>query len=148
MNAAKTGKKIMKQLGHAKHQLRQIRRQVGGMGKTAVAGVTGAALAIGSAGRTVKDGAAALKKKALGKKKKSVEVIEVKKTTVIALLVALAAVAGVLGALYFYVLRREKELDEYEQLLFSEDFNDDLLEEDYEDEDEPAPAPAKGKAKA
>ncbi len=49
------------------------------------------------------------------------------------------AVAGVLGALYFYVLRREKELDEYEQLLFSEDFNDDVLDP----VDEPAQEDAK-----
>ncbi|MDL2219378.1 phosphatase [Ruminococcaceae bacterium OttesenSCG-928-O06] len=51
-----------------------------------------------------------------------------RKSTVVALFVALAAVAGVLGALYVYILRRERELDEYEQLLFSEDFNDDLLD--------------------
>lgn len=62
--------------------------------------------------------------------KKSKEGIYMKKSTFVALLVALAAVAGVLGALYFYVLRREKELDEYEQLLFSEDFNDELPEEE------------------
>ncbi|NLW78069.1 MAG: phosphatase [Ruminococcaceae bacterium] len=63
-----------------------------------------------------------------------------KKSTVVALLVALAAVAGILAALYFYVLRRERELDEYEQLLFSEDFDDDLMDDDLEAPAEPTDA--------
>ena len=61
-----------------------------------------------------------------------------KKSTFVAILIALAAVAGILGALYVYVLRREKELDEYEQLLFSEDFTGDAIsEEDVFSSEEP-----------
>lgn len=124
------GKKWTKNLNLAKKNLRGLRKKVGGAGKGVVAGITGAALLLGNIGSSVKDRAASIRDAALhNNKKKSREVIEVKKSTVIALLVALAAVAGVLGALYFYVLRREKELDEYEQLLFSEDFNDDLLDD-------------------
>ncbi len=65
-------------------------------------------------------------------KKDEQEGVKMKKSTLIAIFVALAAVAGVLGALYVYVLRREKELDEYEQLLFSEEFNDDFVDEPLE----------------
>lgn len=43
----------------------------------------------------------------------------------------LSAVAGALAAGYCYLLKREKELDEYEQMLFSED---------YEEDDDAAPA--------
>lgn len=51
------------------------------------------------------------------------DVIVMKKSTFAAILVFFAAVAGVLAAVYFYLRRRESELDEYEQLLFSEDFS-------------------------
>ena len=47
-----------------------------------------------------------------------------KKSTLVALLVFLSAIAGALAAAYFYLARREKELDEYEQMLFSEDYAD------------------------
>ena len=57
-----------------------------------------------------------LKKK--GTKKKGE--FTMKKSTVVALLVFLSAVAGALAAGYCYLLKREKELDEYEQMLFSE----------------------------
>ena len=127
---------VTKQIGTAKRQLRAVRNRASGMGKTIVAGVTGAALVLGNLGKSIREGASGLKDQAFHNKKKSGEVIEMKKSTVIALLVALAAVAGVLGALYFYVLRREKELDEYEQLLFSEDFNDDLLDAEPDEEPE------------
>ena len=39
--------------------------------------------------------------------------------------------AGALAAVALYLNRREKELDEYERLLFSDDYEDD----DYDDED-------------
>ena len=42
-----------------------------------------------------------------------------KKSCLIAVIATLAAVAGALGAVY--LPRREKELDEYERLLFGED---------------------------
>ena len=51
------------------------------------------------------------------------DVIVMKKSTCAAILVFFAAVAGALAAVYFYLRRRESELDEYEQLLFSEDFS-------------------------
>ena len=51
------------------------------------------------------------------------DVIVMKKSTFAAILVFFAAVAGALAAVYFYLRRRESELDEYEQLLFSEDFS-------------------------
>ena len=54
-----------------------------------------------------------------------------KKSTLVALLVFLSAVAGALAAGYCYLLKREKELDEYEQMLFSEY---------YEEDDDAAPA--------
>ncbi len=44
-----------------------------------------------------------------------------KKSYLIAVIAALAAVAGALTAVAIYLHRREKELDEYEQLLFGED---------------------------
>ena len=51
------------------------------------------------------------------------DVIVMKKSTFVAILVFFAAIAGALAAVYFYLRRRESELDEYEQLLFSEDFS-------------------------
>ena len=44
-----------------------------------------------------------------------------KKSCLIAVITALAAVAGALAAVAIYLRRREKELDEYERLLFGED---------------------------
>ena len=54
-----------------------------------------------------------------------------KNSTFAAILMFLAAAVGGLVAAALYLRRREKELDEYEQLLFSEDFKD----EDEYDED-------------
>ena len=56
-----------------------------------------------------------------------------KKITRRSFLAAMAAVsaAGVLTAAALYLYHREKELDEYERLLFSDDYEDD----DYDDED-------------
>ena len=44
-----------------------------------------------------------------------------KKSCLIAVITVLAAVAGALAAVAVYLHRREKELDEYERLLFGED---------------------------
>ena len=44
-----------------------------------------------------------------------------KKSCLIAVVAVLAAVTGALGAVAIYLRRREKELDEYERLLFGED---------------------------
>ena len=44
-----------------------------------------------------------------------------KKSCLIAVVATLAAVAGALAAVAVYLRRREKELDEYERLLFGED---------------------------
>lgn len=50
--------------------------------------------------------------------------VTMKKSALVAVIAALAAVAGALAAVAVYLHRREKELDEYEKLLFSEDFGD------------------------
>ena len=44
-----------------------------------------------------------------------------KKSCLVAVIAVLAAVAGALAAVALYLNRREKELDEYERLLFCED---------------------------
>ena len=44
-----------------------------------------------------------------------------KKSCLVAVITVLAAVAGALAAVAVYPHRREKELDEYERLLFCED---------------------------
>lgn len=62
------------------------------------------------------------------------DVITMKKTTFAAILVLFAALAGALAAAYFYLRRREAELDEYEQLLFSEDFSHEEADESAEPE--------------
>lgn len=55
-----------------------------------------------------------------------------KRSTFAGILVFLAAAVGALTAAWLYIRRREKELDEYEQLLFSEDFDefDDEADDD------------------
>lgn len=55
-----------------------------------------------------------------------------KKTTFGAVLAFLFAAAGALTAAAIYLYRREKELDEYERLLFSDGYEDE--DEEYEDE--------------
>jgi len=62
-----------------------------------------------------------------------------KKSCLIAVIATLAAVAGALAAVAVYLRRREKELDEYERLLFGEDTAAPAEAED-EAEDEAAPA--------
>ena len=61
-----------------------------------------------------------------------------KKSTFGAALAFLAAVAGVLTAVALYLYRREEELDEYEKLLFSDEYDDDDDMEPMEDDEEPA----------
>lgn len=68
-----------------------------------------------------------------------------KKTTFGAILAFLACAVGALTAAALYLRRREKELDEYEELLFGDDFNDEVPE--YEDE-EPAEEEAAEEAPA
>ncbi|MGN0975841.1 MAG: phosphatase [Gemmiger sp.] len=48
-----------------------------------------------------------------------------KKSTFGAALAFLAAATGALTAAAIYLYRREKELDEYEQLLFSDEYDED-----------------------
>lgn len=72
-------------------------------------------------------------KKRLMRKKESAQ--PMKKSCLIAVIAALAAVAGALAAVAVYLRRREKELDEYERLLFGED---EAVPASSEDEEEPA----------
>ncbi len=53
-----------------------------------------------------------------------------RKSAFVAVVAALAAAIGALVAIAVYLHRREKELDEYEHLLFSEDFNEDASSDD------------------
>ncbi len=69
------------------------------------------------------------------------DVITMKKSTFAAILVFLSAAVGALVAAYMYIQRREKELDEYEQLLFSEEFNQTVPSAE-EEESHEVPAPA------
>ena len=61
-----------------------------------------------------------------------------KKSCLVAVITVLAAVAGALAAVAVYLHRREKELDEYERLLFGEDTAAPVEEEPAEAEDEAA----------
>ena len=67
-----------------------------------------------------------------------------KKSTFGAVLAFMFAAAGALTAAALYLYHREKELDEYERLLFSDDMDDmedeDTIYEHIEDDDAPAPA--------
>lgn len=56
-----------------------------------------------------------------------------KKSTFGAVLAFLFVAAGALTAAALYLYRREKELDEYERLLFSDDYADDAEDEDEDD---------------
>lgn len=67
-------------------------------------------------------------------KEKENEII-MKKSTFGAMVVGLAAATGALAAGAIYLYRREKELDEYEKLLFSDEFNDSVPEEKPEGEE-------------
>ena len=59
-----------------------------------------------------------------------------KKSCLIAVIATLAAVAGALAAVALYLNRREKELDEYERLLFGEDDAETVEPEEAAAEDE------------
>lgn len=83
-----------------------------------------------------------LKKRAYKRLHPNKEEIVMKKSTFAAILAFIAAATGALVAAALYIRRREKELDEYEQLLFSEDFNDSIEEEDEEDGADGPAAPA------
>lgn len=96
-------------------------RNLRGVGHAAVAGAAGVGLMAGNLMKSAKNRADDWKPA-----KANNGEVTMKKSTLVALLLAIGVVVGVLAALYFYVLRRERELDEYEQLLFSEDFSDDL----------------------
>ncbi len=52
-----------------------------------------------------------------------------KKSTYITIIAVLSAIAGALVAVAIYLNRREKDLEEYEQMLFGEEFNDEFSEE-------------------
>lgn len=70
------------------------------------------------------------------------EEITVKKSTLVAIVAFLSAVAGALGAMFLYLRRREKELDEYESLLFSEEFDQEPEEARAVSHDEEDAAPS------
>lgn len=72
-----------------------------------------------------------------GRKKECAE--PMKKSYLIAIIAVLAAVAGALVAVAIYLRRREKELDEYERLLFGED-EETEASEDAAPAEEAAPA--------
>src|SRR5699024_7247527 len=72
-------------------------------------------------------------KKRLAREKESAR--PMKKSCLIAVIAALAAVAAALAAVAVDLRRREKELDEYERLLFGED---EAIPADAEDAAEPA----------
>ena len=59
-----------------------------------------------------------------------------KKSCLVAVIAVLAAVAGALAAVALYLNRREKELDEYERLLFGEDDAETVETEEAAAEDE------------
>ena len=59
-----------------------------------------------------------------------------KKSCLVAVIAVLAAVAGALAAVALYLNRREKELDEYERLLFGEDDAETVEQEEAAAEDE------------
>ena len=59
-----------------------------------------------------------------------------KKSCLVAVIAVVAAVAGALAAVALYLNRREKELDEYERLLFGEDDAETVEPEEAAAEDE------------
>ena len=65
-----------------------------------------------------------------------------KKSCLVAVITVLAAVAGALAAVAVYLHRREKELDEYERLLFGEDDAATVEPEAAAEEAAPAEVPA------
>lgn len=47
-----------------------------------------------------------------------------RRSSIVTFALFLAAIAGALTAIYFYLAKRERELNEYEELLFSDDFSE------------------------
>lgn len=121
---------------------RAVKKSIFTGGRLVVAGIVAAAISIWNTGKQVFDGATNFAENKFHKQNEVKGDKKMKKSTFLTVLVVLAAIAGALGALYFYVLRREKELDEYEQLLFSEDFNDEVPADFMNDEDDFATTPA------
>ena len=71
------------------------------------------------------------------RRKTKQEDLVMKKSTLMAIIAGLSAIAGALGAMFPDRRRREPELDENQHLLFSEDFGQHVpSEEDFEDEEE------------
>ena len=71
------------------------------------------------------------------RRKTKQEDLVMKKSTLIAIIAGLSAIAGALGAMFLYLRRREAELDEYEHLLSSEVSGQHApSEEDFENEEE------------
>ena len=62
-----------------------------------------------------------------------------KKSCLIVVIATLAAIAGALAAVAVYLRRREKELDEYERLLFGDD-DAETVEPEADPAEEAAPA--------
>ena len=91
-----------------------------------VLGASAAALGVGKAAFRAKKMKRWLRAMPLSTRE---DVIIMKKSTLIAWVAFFSAVAGALAAAYFYIQRREAELDECEQLLFSEDFCDETPED-------------------
>ena len=104
--------------------------------KAAVGAVAGARLvkAGARAERAVQTMKNNLGRRLIPVKEKENEII-MKKSTFGAMVVGLAAATGALAAGAIYLYRREKELDEYEKLLFSDEFNDSVPEEKPEGKD-------------
>jgi len=74
------------------------------------------------------------------------EITMMKKTTFGAILAFLFVAAGALTAAALYLYRREKELDEYERLLFSDDMEDFDEEEEEPVYQDVTPAPEETEA--
>ncbi len=102
-----------------------------------VKGAVGAAEMAAAAGKAVRAGKRAKRRvnevlhpcTARAHRVQKEETVTMKKSTLVALVAFLSAVAGALAAMFVYLRRREKELDEYEQLLFSEEFSHEEPEE-------------------
>ncbi len=54
-------------------------------------------------------------------KKRKGLVKDMKKSTLLSLIIILSALIGAVSAMYIYLMKREKELDEYERILFEGD---------------------------
>lgn len=104
-------------------------KSLSGVGKLLIAGAGGAFFVLSRIAKTMKTEISSVpqhfknKNDAILEKMEEKENEKMKKNTLLAFFAVLVAIGGALGALYVYIRRREKELYEYEQLLFSEEFN-------------------------